>query len=111
MLDLLRHLKRDDAIFIRRRLSALAGSLTTQVAQLCEPVQEQVEVDETAIRLPSGERPLYAGIVQWFSKPQPPLQVVARTYIITREDVDASQTPQKHILSGPASDSADGEQA
>jgi hypothetical protein len=56
-----------------------------------ELIQKQMKVDEAGVWGPFLEYSLAAVIGEWVAQVQPPFEIVARAYVIARENVRPTQ--------------------
>ena len=68
--------------------------------------EQEMKIHQARIGLPSMEQFLGALVVQRALPPQPLLQVVPRTHIIPRKDIEAPTAAQENIFGRPAANSA-----
>lgn len=69
-----------------------------------ETVQQQMKVDESAVRGPFPEYALSAVISERVAQTQPLFQIVASTDVVAREDVCPPQAAEQRLFASPASD-------
>src|SRR5690242_6472063 len=63
-----------------------------------------MEVHDARVRPPLGDRLADSGVVKCRRSPQPSCQSLLGADVVTREDMQPTETAQQHIFGGPPSD-------
>jgi len=65
-----------------------------------------MEVDDSGVRMPARHQVDGGVIVEWVIEVEKAGEVIACAHVVSWEYVQSAQTPQQHVLCGPASDAA-----
>ena len=91
--------------FCQRRLTGsqirLCCGSKVHFARFSEPCQEQMEVDQASIRMPSTDRALHSLVVQRSFETQPRCQPISGSHIISRKRVGSPEAAQQDVFCRP----------
>jgi hypothetical protein len=72
--------------------------MNVKPAGLVDAVEQEVEIDETAVWSPAGGNPAHFFIVECPIQAEPSLEVVASPDVVSGENLKAAQAPQQRVF-------------
>ena len=73
-------------------------------------MEQEVEVHQTGVRLPRGDRTGHPGVVQRSGTSKPARQSFLGADVVPGKHLQASEAPEQRVLGGPATDAPQLEQ-
>jgi hypothetical protein len=90
------------------KASALDLLLSVHPTRISDAGQEEMEVNETGVRLPLGHGPTDPLIIQWLSPAQEARQIVPCSNIIARKNIQAAEASEQDVFRCPSADAREG---